>query len=337
MQTISCSPLFIVGCPRSGTTLLQAKLSAISSTAIPPEDDFILRFYKKLNHDLHVILDKSTISDLLDDLFQHDGQTFQFWHVKRDDIVTEIKAAGEEIDLRVLIDCIYKAFLNRLDGKVRWGCKVPYFSAHVKTLANIFPEAQFIHIIRDGRAIYQSMLERKKVPGARTFPESPFVVGWMWKRFVTYAQRDGRLLGENFLTIQYEHLLASPKQTELKIASFLGEDRSELKKDYFGQLKKNKLLRDDNITLYVKPKIDSSKAQRWRNELSNFQICAFQEMTSKQLRKYDYVIEKCNLSLTKKLIIISFSRLYTIYQKFRVFVKKKLIVQFNHDYNIRFL
>lgn len=39
------SPIFIVGCPRSGTTLMQAKLSAFDRIAIPPEDDFILRFY----------------------------------------------------------------------------------------------------------------------------------------------------------------------------------------------------------------------------------------------------------------------------------------------------
>ncbi len=257
----------------------------------------------------------------MDDLFENDSNTFKYWEVKREAIIKQIKKVEEDIDLRVLIDCIYKAFLNRIEGKTRWGCKVPYFSAHIKTLVKIFPEAQFIHIIRDGRAVYQSMLECTLMPNIRSFPKSPFVIGWMWLRLTTYAQRDGQPLRKNFLTIQYEHLLADPEKIERQIANFLSEDSNELSKDYFDNIEQNKLLRNDNIEMYVKPNIDSSKANRWKDELTNFQICAFQEMTSKELKKFGYTIEERKLSAVETAKIKVYSRLYLMYQQLRELLK----------------
>ncbi|WP_394171959.1 sulfotransferase family protein [Thalassotalea litorea] len=284
-------PVFIVGCPRSGTTLLQVKLSAIDDLAIPPEDDFILRFYYLLKQDCQKYLSENEIRSLLDDLFEHDNNTFSQWHVERSQIEQRI-AQYAKLNLRQLIECIYFAFLNRLENKKRWGCKVPYFAAHIPILHEIFPDARFIHIVRDGRAAYQSMLERRFHPTARQYPKSPFNIAWQWQKFVSLAQTAGLQLGEQFLCLHYETLLAEPEQTYLQLAAFLQVDVSQLNQDYYQNILDNQLIRQDNIDLYVKPKIDASKAQRWQNELSPYQVVCFEALAGKTLVNMGYSLSK---------------------------------------------
>ncbi|TLU65781.1 sulfotransferase [Thalassotalea litorea] len=317
-------PVFIVGCPRSGTTLLQVKLSAIDDLAIPPEDDFILRFYYLMDQDCNKYLSNDDIDLLLDDLFEHDNNTFSQWHVKRTQIE---KCIGEytQLNLRQFIECIYRAFLNRLENKRRWGCKVPYFAAHIPVLHKIFPNARFIHIVRDGRAAYQSMLERRFHPNARQYPRSPFNIAWQWQKFVSLAHNASTNLNEQFLTIHYESLLENPEQIYLQLANFLQVEESQLNQDYYQNILDNQLIRQDNIELYVKPKIDASKAQRWQKELSQYQVVCFEAVAGKTLVEMGYPLSRPPIFMFKKWFIGLMAQSYLSLRNCKQWLKNNVL------------
>ncbi|TKB46643.1 sulfotransferase family protein [Thalassotalea mangrovi] len=318
------SPVFIVGCPRSGTTLLQVKLSAIEELAIPPEDDFILRFYYKLKQDCERILTDQEVNHLIDDLFYHDNGTFSQWHVSREQINQEL-ATRKDITLRQLIDAIYQAFLNRLENKQRWGCKVPYFAAHIETLQHIFPFAKFIHIVRDGRAAYQSMLEREQHPDARQYPKSPFNIAWQWQRFVNSAESAGQKFSPQFLRIHYENLLADADAVYAQLATFLDVKVSQLTQDYYQNLLDNQLIRQDNIALYVKPKIDASKAQRWQKHLSPYQLACFEAVAGNTLQHMGYPLSKPPIFMLRQWTIRALAQGYLSLRSCKQWLRNTLL------------
>lgn len=319
LRPVSCSPVFIVGCPRSGTTLLQVKLSTLEHLAIPPEDDFILRFYHAVKGDIHKPLTKEMITQLLNDLFEYDGGTFRHWQVTRDAIEQKIQAHQGEIDIRVLIDLIYQAFLSRFEGKTRWGCKVPYFAAHVGVLAKIFPEAKFIHIIRDGRAVYQSMLDRI-AKGAKHFPVSAWRAGWLWRKYVSNADSQGRTLGNSFIPLRYEALVEDDNAEMAKLESFLGELRTN--NDFYGQLKENQLIRTDNIELYVKPKVDKSDTERWQQSLTPRQVYLVEAMAKSEFNRLNYPLTHPDVNLSNRLLAMALKMLSDIYDYVWVPIKR---------------
>nr|WP_185968019.1 sulfotransferase [Thalassotalea sp. PS06] len=304
--------------------MLQVKLSAIEELAIPPEDDFILRFYYLLNQDCKKTLTAAEIEFLIEDLFTHDNNTFSQWHVDRKAIEKLIEMRPS-INLRGLIECIYQAFLNRLDNKHRWGCKVPYFAAHIPVLHKIFPEAIFIHIVRDGRAAYQSMLERRFHPNSRQYPKSPFNIAWQWQRFVTSAQRAGMAIPRQFICIHYEDLLKDPESVYYRIARLLDVEVDQLNQDYYQNILDNQLIRQDNIELYVKPEIDASKAQRWQQELSHYQLICFEAVAGKTLEAMGYELSRPTTFVLKQWGVRIMASGYLLMRQSKQWLKNTLL------------
>ncbi|PSQ98390.1 MAG: hypothetical protein BRD48_07350 [Bacteroidetes bacterium QS_9_68_14] len=129
--------------------------------------------------------------------------------------------------------------LPRRFGRPRFLGKRPRHVLRLRYLRAVFPEAQFVHLVRDGRAVAASMLRRRrgargeqawwglKPPGWRRVQERPPVVqcGWTWKRCCQIARDDAEATGlvpEQYHRVRYETLTARPAPTLNGLIEALG-------------------------------------------------------------------------------------------------------------------
>ena len=197
-------PFFIVGSARSGTTLLRLMLNAHPEVAIPPESRFITELWT--GHD------EVEVDPLLSELEANDR--FQTWELP-------IAAVRRELDGRSsaryveVMEAAYTAF-SRAHGKRRWGDKTPRYVRHISLLARLWPDARFIHLIRDGRNVALSYAD---VPFG---PKNVATAATLWSGRVQAGLRDGRPLGgKRYLEINYEDLVEDPKGEIGDLCGFL--------------------------------------------------------------------------------------------------------------------
>jgi hypothetical protein len=182
-------PIFIVGCQRSGTTLLRLILDAHPNISCGPETLFLVDFAERLTGERH---------------WQHLAQ-FGF---PRD--YWQEKVAG-------LFDAVQSDYARRR-GKARWADKTARYAVHLDQIDLLFPTCQVVHIIRDGRDVVASHRDRWGYLSALKA-----VRKWPW--YVRAARRAGARLAAQgrYHEVRYENLVTDPEPTLRELLGFLGE------------------------------------------------------------------------------------------------------------------
>lgn len=127
-------------------------------------------------------------------------------------IVAEAPTAG------AAMGTVLRMYAERF-GKPRWGDKRPVYQQYIPFLLRLFPDAQFVSIVRDGRDVVASL------NGMRWWHKS--VAGSIaeWTSAVRNSRRWARRLGpDRYHTLQYEQLVADPAGELKRLCDFLGED-----------------------------------------------------------------------------------------------------------------
>lgn len=200
-------PFFIVGCPRSGTTLLRSLLRAHSRLCIPGETHFIPQFWLAYGDPANGAEAARLAARIL--------------RLPRVASWETGLTPADFADVRsysALIDRLFGAVAAQ-EGKMRWGDKTPHYVRYIPQLAALFPGSRFIHVYRDGRDVALSWLKARIEPG-NLYKAASFWAGW-----VRQGRADGarQPLG-SYLEVRYETLLASPETTLRRICEFLGEE-----------------------------------------------------------------------------------------------------------------
>lgn len=206
-------PIIVGGFPRSGTTMLQLMLHAHPRIAIPPETRFVIDGYHR----------RAEFGDLRDPAKRRElarwivgKKTFKDLGLDRDEIVEEITAGPPTLGSAYGI--VFRGYARRFD-KPRWGDKRPAYLHNLHIMTALFPNAQVINIVRDGRDAVSSLME---------MPWNKYdiyqAIG-AWNAGVDHARRAARSLGpDSFYELKYERLVEDPV-TELKgLCDFLGEE-----------------------------------------------------------------------------------------------------------------
>ena len=102
-----------------------------------------------------------------------------------------------------------------LRGKDRWGDKTPGYVEQLDTIARMFPDARFVHVIRDGREAAVSMREQ------HWGPPSLVTGGIWWRRKVRLGRRCGGGLGDRYTELRFEDLVSDPEATLRRTCAFL--------------------------------------------------------------------------------------------------------------------
>jgi hypothetical protein len=194
-------PIFVIGAPRSGTTLLRYALCAHPHIYIPPESNFMTRF---LAYPPKRPLSQAASVRLVNEVLDY-KVFFRDWHERRPDPAAFVKRLPDRRPA-TLLHALYRAYA-RQHGARRWGDKSPIYADHVSGLATLFPSAQFVHIMRDGRDVALSML--KAYRALRFFYIDLGYAALSWHRRVRQARRDGSALGPaRYFELKYERLTA---------------------------------------------------------------------------------------------------------------------------------
>ena len=203
-------PVFIVGMNGSGTTMLADSLGFHPWLFMFPYEPRVLPYVIDKARDygqLARIEERRRVAEEL-------CNAKPFWHANgRKRLVLsdeELHAPG----LAATIDAVFMHFAAA-KGKRRWGEKSPMNVLHMTRLAEVFPDARFIHIIRDGRDAAQSF--------ERRFGFVPEETVYRWREVLQVGQQQGRALGAGrYMEVRYEDLTAEPASWMRAICEFLG-------------------------------------------------------------------------------------------------------------------
>jgi hypothetical protein len=181
------APIFVIGSPRSGTTLVRLMLDSHPRISCGEETHFL--------RDLGAIVGRHW--DLL--------ATYGFerrWWLER-------------------IAAFYTAFQADVlarEGKSRWAEKDPTYTLILDLVEELFPDAVYVHLLRDGHDVVASFRDRWGYRAALRAARTE------WARYVRSARAFGRRLPpERFLEVRYERLVADPEPEARRLFAFLGE------------------------------------------------------------------------------------------------------------------
>lgn len=179
-------PIFIVGCQRSGTTLLRLILDAHPRLSVGPESRFLDDLAKVTGDDWPRIEPYGFPKDYFNEKFADMFHDFHMDYAAR-------------------------------RGKARWGDKSPRYTLHIPFLDALFPNCQVIHVIRDGRDVVSSHRQRWGYASA-------YKATAKWQRYIEAARAAGATLGPaRFAEVRYEALVADPEPELRRLLDFLGE------------------------------------------------------------------------------------------------------------------
>ena len=288
------SPIFIIGNPRSGTTLLRLMLNSHSNIVVPPECGFAVWWYEKYkgwNQDSSY--DQQALKHFLQDLST--SRKMETWDLDFG-ALREYLWAVKPSCYAELVSSIY-VFFGRSRGKEfhRWGDKNNFYIQHVDTLDAIFPEASFIHIIRDGRDVACSCRNLAKLSiRSKYSPNLPTDIADIaaeWTSNVKKAISSFESIGdERVCEVRYEDLVADSQTELIRICAFLQEPYDEQMLEYYKY----------NINEHQEPieflqwkgktleKPTTSEVGKFRHELSIQEIRSFQSIAGCLLERYGY-------------------------------------------------
>jgi hypothetical protein len=273
------APIFIVGVPRSGTTLLAAMLAAHSRLSCGPETHF---FEKPITDSI-----SRTLCD--PDQWPHPAVDFLYsiYHCAKP-VPDNHGISKEEIEHYLGQRCpsvaTVLAALTELHmshrAKKRWVEKTPIHGLRVQTIRHCFPRAPIIRIVRDPRDVTLSIL--KESWGAGSLVEC--ICLWklheaVWTRFVKSDR--------HAFTLRYEDLISSPESMLKQVCEWIGEEFE------LDMLDTAQSIRDVNrVNEPWKAKagtpIDSTRLGNWRHSLSDLENRTFEAMLGDDLLANGY-------------------------------------------------
>jgi Sulfotransferase family len=208
-------PIFVLGCPRSGTTLLQLMLHAHPRIAMPSETRFVLAAYSARN-EFGDLREEGNRRALARWIVGQRQTLFYDLGLDQDEVVEEI-AAGPPT-LGSALGAVFRAYARRF-GKPRWGDKRPGYYENIPALLRLFPDAQIVHLVRDGRDCVASL---KTMPW---FKQDVHAAISTWVEAIASCRRAARWLpADAYHELQYEKLVADPANQLAALCEFLGED-----------------------------------------------------------------------------------------------------------------
>jgi hypothetical protein len=272
-MTAPGAPVLVLGVRRSGTTLLRVMLDRSPELAVPDESYFVPQLARR--HRGPVDADA-----FLDDLRRL--PTLVEWQVSADAVAPRLlpgMTTGEAIG------AVFATYAAER-GKARWGDKTPLYMQYLPLLEQLFPDARFVHLVRDGRDAALSFL---------SVPTGIMTEGWghprdaagfacQWATEVRAARELGRRVGTaRYLEVGYEALVAEPEAGLRGICAFLGLAYDEAMVDYAGKTESAR--KEHQQRLNEPPRVG---VRNWRTEMAPADVASFEAVAGDLLHELGY-------------------------------------------------
>jgi hypothetical protein len=209
-MTNVCEPVFVVGMNGSGTSMLLDSLGLHPKLYALPDETHMMPY---------IIQHSDRFGDLnVDDNFR------EYWQFAIDQMpALQRFNSGVKPDIPTnwqtyprtvagVFDGLFSCFAAK-QGKRRWCEKTPDHVQHMRGFSAIFPQARFIHIIRDGREVACSINRRQH--------RNPELIIYRWKKLVEMGRGEGAKLLDKYLEVRYEDMTSDPRREMAKLCRFL--------------------------------------------------------------------------------------------------------------------
>lgn len=274
--------LFIVGCPRSGTTLLQQALNRHSAVVIPPETKLFNYFFGR-------------------------SRRCQRIHLKRlnEDLGIDLSVPARKIrtvdEARKFYEQMAAAYVDRL-GRTEvayLGDKTPEQTGHLAHIDRLFPDAKYIFMVRDGRDVALSLT---RVPWINCDVYTGFLIWLHFWRIFKQTQATGSF---DIHYLRYEDLVSDPEDELIQVLTFLGLPHEPAVWTGSGN-KEGIPKREYEWKAGALEKITDCYAGRWKRELSETELGRLNYLGRKALPDLGYDVDnslESQLSLAFRLTL----------------------------------
>lgn len=259
---------FIVGRGRSGTTLLQTMLDSNPSVAVPIESKLIIHLKQK--YFPIKSWNNSLVEQFLNDLYT-DVYFAKYWKLDRTALRNFIQRfSHEQLSFPFLCKLIYLSYASPFpkDKVLFIGDKNPDYAIFIPDLHEVFPDAKFIHLVRDPRDNVASF--------KKTFPKNSNINtltrGWV----ICNEEIEKQKASVDLLRIRYEDLVSMPEDSLHKVCSFLGIEFESGMIKYSDKLKgtSNKILNEVMSEVHpnlLKP-VSTDQVNKWKEILTDKEV-----------------------------------------------------------------
>jgi hypothetical protein len=216
MQPTTNKPVFVVGSPRSGTSILTWCLGQHPNIFPVPESNWMGDF--AVNVALAYRIGTS----------RGDRTILSGMDISADDFFASFGKSINELILSHRPDLERKRKMTSppSEPKMRWVDGTPEYSLHIYALRQLFPEAVFIHIVRDVRDVVRSMLNFHRLAGFRLVENEEAAYKY-WLRMVRACVQAENAYGPRVVTrLSYSTLINDPEAAMCSILKFAGEPYS---------------------------------------------------------------------------------------------------------------
>jgi hypothetical protein len=274
---------FIVGSARSGTTLLRIMLNAHPDVAVPPESRFITELWNGE--------EKVEVDDFLKRLRDH--RRFKVWDLPIGEVRAQI--TGSRASYAEAVEAAYTAYAAHR-GKSMYGDKTPRYVENISLLANLWPDAKFIHQIRDGRNVALSYAE---VPFG---PKDVAGAARLWKTRVIAGMQSGRELAGRYMEIRYEDFIDDLESSAKLVSDFLGINFDEGMLDYTERARDDILPRAAKYNPNISKSVSDARKRSWRDSMPDSQVRIFEAVAGDLLSELGYGRKYANAGAGAKVL-----------------------------------
>lgn len=269
--------MFVGACPRSGTTLLRTVLNSHPELAMPRETRFLVETWLRRARfdDLEEEANRRRLAEWIFGRGESRARRLRAGQAKG---VTRLTGAPPTVGS--LVGTCFQLYAEAY-GKPRWGDKRPMLCQYLDAVFGMFPDAQFVNVVRDPRATAASI--RK--------------VGWydgdiapateLWVRSLHAVDRwRGRLGSDQLVEVAYEDLVTRPEATMRRLADSLGLDGAGV--DDMLSHPEGTDIPNSRIHWQVARPVSTTSLRTWHDTLTASEIAFIERVTGADMRRYGY-------------------------------------------------
>ncbi len=303
-------PVFICGHPKSGTSLVRSLLDSHPQLIVYPEETSYFRRYLPKAHGLGLDQKLALADQFLIHIFewnQTDPPSHQAGFLDRDYSDVSFEAVSQA--MRQLVtegyrhdgDILSGAILafGKVSGQlseqaVHWVEKTPFNEYYVEQILNWWPEALFIHVVRDPRDNFVSYQRKHPEWSTRTFAES-------WVHSIQSGLASQKKYGsDQYWVLRYEQLIQSPQEVLTAICQFLGiKDQPTLKVP----TRNSQAWQGNSMFAEQFKQISASPGGRWKKSMSVDDLVLLEGLTRSYLVQTGYELSGTKLTEASPAII----------------------------------
>jgi hypothetical protein len=305
------APVFVLGCGRSGTTLLYHMILSAGDFAVYRTESNAINLLEPRFGDLSVRKNKERLMEAW-----IDSNLFLLSGLDAGEIKTKVLAEctnGGDF-LRIVMEEI-----ARTQGVRRWADCTPEHLLYLPRIKETIPNALIVHIIRDGRDVALSM---EKGNWIRPLPwhknERRMAIGLYWEWIVNKGRRDGRQLGADYYEVHFEELVSDPPRVLKDLGRFIDHDL-----DYQRILENGIGSVSEPNTSFKNESKDGefNPVGRWKGKFPAEELQRFEGLVGKTLEELGYPLATQDRTSSPNSQLMNMRALYRAYFNSKLWLK----------------